>query len=379
MTYDLPKRVVRLLIVPLLALFTLVAGGCASDRQIIGQANQFHSGLEKAVIDDPVLTNYLQTVGDRIIAAAADLSKQGYGPEAHQKEGNEWMFNGSMKFHFVNSPTMNAFTTGGNHMYIYTGLFQNCETEAELAAVMAHEFAHVYGRHVHKGMNRQMMTMAAAAGAGAVGYAAGGKNRETYAGTAAGLAAMAGQYFGMSFTREDETEADKMGFAFYVRAGWEPENFDDFFQEMIEKGYDKTPEMLSDHPSLANRVKATQERIEQLPPEAQRWRQPPVANVDELRRLQQRAAEVSRRMPTTESLANAQQLLRAMPRSCLTPRDQEALPDQREAQMSIIEYLQRQQQRQSGGAQRAAYQQEPVRADTTRERRREQRARRGYY
>ena len=361
MTHNLSRRVIRLLIVPLMVLFTLVAGGCASDKQIIGQANQFHSGLEQAVIEDATLTNYIQSVGDRIIAAAADLDKKGYGPEAHKKESSDWMFNGSMKFHFVNSPTMNAFTTGGNHMYIYTGLFQNCETEDELAAVMAHEFAHVYGRHVHKGMNRQIMTMAAAAGAGAAGYAAGGKNREQYAGTAAGLAAMAGQYFGMSFTRDDETEADKMGFAFYTRAGWVPERFDDFFEEMIQKGMDKTPEMMSDHPSLANRVKATQERVKKLPAEADRWRKQPVADERELARLKERATEVGRRMPTSESLANAQQLLRAMPRSCLTPRDQEALPDQREAQLNIIELLQRQQQKQGGNAQRAAYSDEQIR------------------
>ena len=374
MTHDLPRHAVRFLIVPLLALLTLAGGGCASDRQIIGQANQFHSGLEQAVIEDEALSNYLQTVGDRIITAAAALDKEGYGPEAHKKESSDWMFNGSMKFHFVNSPTMNAFTTGGNHMYIYTGLFQNCETEDELAAVMAHEFAHVYGRHVHKGMNRQMMTMAAAAGAGAAGYAAGGKNRETYAGTAAGLAAMAGQYFGMSFTRDDETEADKMGFAFYTRAGWVPERFDDFFEEMIQKGMDKTPEMMSDHPSLANRVKATTERVSRLPPEAERWRQPPVADARDLDRLKQRATEVGRRMPTSESLANAQTLLRAMPRSCLTPRDQEALPDQREAQMSIIEYLERRKAAQQGRAQKASYSEPaPAGGETTRERRRSQR------
>jgi predicted Zn-dependent protease len=343
MTQHTHHPVRRLLIVPLLALVPLIGTGCANDRQIIGQANQFHSGLEQAVIEDPQLAGYLQKVGDRVIAAAAELDRQGYGPESAHKENNQWMFNGGMKFHFVNSPTLNAFTTGGNHMYIYTGLFQNADTEDELAAVMAHEFAHVYGRHVHKGMNRQMMSMAAAATAGAAGYAAGGKNRETTAGAAAGIAAMAGQFFGQSFTRGDENEADKIGFVFYTRAGWDPAKFDDFFQKMIDKGYDKTPEMMSDHPSLANRVAATKERVKRLPPEADRWLQPAVAEGPAFRQLQQRAVAVGKTMPTSESLANAQQLLQAMPRSCLTPRDQEALPDQREAQIGIIEYLKRQQ------------------------------------
>jgi len=335
----------NLLTLPLFALLLPVVGtGCASDKQIIGQANQFHDGLEPAVIEDPQLAGYLQRVGDRIIESAAALDKKGYGPEGHKKEKSDWMFNGGMKFHFVNSPTLNAFTTGGNHMYIYTGLLQNCTSEDELAAVMAHEFAHVYGRHVHKGMNRQMYTMAAAAAAGAAGYAAGGSEHgATYGGTAAGVAALAGQFFGQSFTRADETEADKMGFAFYVRAGWDPRKFDDFFQKMIEKGYDKTPEMMSDHPSLANRVKATEERVRRLPPEADQWQRPPIADASEFRRIQQRATEVGKNMPTDQTLAGAQELLRALPRSCLTPRDNKALPDQRKAQIEIVEALRRQQ------------------------------------
>ena len=176
MTDDLPRRAHRLLVFPLLALVPLLGGGCANDKQVIGQANQFHQNLEPAVMRDPILTSYIQKVGDRIIESARELDRQGYGPKSHKKENSQWMFTG-MQFHFVNSPTLNAFTTGGNHMYIYTGLFQGCDIEDELAAVMAHEFAHVYARHVQKGMNRQMMTMAAAAGAGAVGYAAGGKNK----------------------------------------------------------------------------------------------------------------------------------------------------------------------------------------------------------
>jgi predicted Zn-dependent protease len=205
-------------------------------------------------------------------------------------------------------------------------------------------------------MNRQMVTMAAA-GAGAVGYAAGGKNKETYAGTAAGLAAMAGQYFGMSFTREDEDQADEVGFKFYTHAGWDPAKFADFFKKMIAKGYDKTPEVMSDHPSLANRVKATAERVQKLPPEASQWRRPPVASPSEFRQLQQRAQQLGKNMPTSESLANAQQLLAALPRSCLTPRDQVALPDQHNAQLNVIDQLERSKRQQRGRAQRAGYSQ----------------------
>lgn len=338
----------RHLLVPLPLVVALLSSGCTTDRAVIAQANQFDQGLEKAVLNDRQLSDYIQSVGNRIIDAAKRLDEQGFGPESHKKEDSSWMFGDKMQFHFVNSKTLNAFTTGGNYMYIYNELFQQSEREDELAAVMAHEFAHVYARHVQKGMDRQMMTMAAAAGAGAVGYAAGGKDRSTYASTAAGLAAMAGQYFGMSFTRKDEDEADRLGFQFYARAGWEPQRFADFFKKMIAKGYDKTPASQSDHPTLASRVEATAKRVKNLPPEADQWRRPPVAAPAEFRQLQQRALAVGRNTPTDQQLANAQQLLQAMPRSCLTPRDGESLPDQRQAQMNIIDYLQRQKQGQQG-------------------------------
>src|SRR5687768_11420218 len=166
----------------ILALLTVTAG-CASDRQLISQAGQFHDTLEPAVMTDAQLSGYINKLGQRIITAAR---------EVHGNKGgtaDEWMFSKDMQFHFVNSKTLNAFTTGGNHMYIYNELFQQSKTEDELAAVMAHEFAHVYGRHVHKGMNRQYAILGAAAAAGAAGYAAGGNEKGMeYAGMGAGAA-----------------------------------------------------------------------------------------------------------------------------------------------------------------------------------------------
>ena len=346
------SRFCPLLIAPVLGLTAMLGTGCASDKSVIGQANQFHQNLEPAVVKDADLSRYLQQVGDRIIAAAEALDKQGFGPASHKKEKADWMFaKGGMQFHFVNSKTLNAFTTGGNHMYIYTELFQQCRTEDELAAVMSHEFAHVYARHVQKGMNRQMYTMAGAGAAGLVGYAAGGKEHgQQFGGTAAGLAAAAGQYFGMSYTREDEDEADRLGFQFYVRAGWDPNKFDDFFQTMIDKGLDTQSAQMSDHPTLKSRVEKTNQRVKNLPPEASRWRQQPVASPSELRQYQQRAASLATKMPNDQQLQQSKELLAALPRSCLTPRDQ-SLPDQEAAQVDLIKKLQAARDARQGQAQ----------------------------
>jgi predicted Zn-dependent protease len=306
--------------------------GCASDRQVINQADQVHTGLKPAVMKDPELTGYLQAVGDRIIAAARQQAAAGDAPDAHNKEDSSWMFSEGMKFHFVNSKTLNAFTTGGEHMYIYNELFQTCKDEDELAAVMAHEYAHVYCRHVQQGMNRQYAIMGGAAAVGiATGVAAGSDHGVEYGTAAAGAAMAAGQFIGMGYTRKDESQADKYGFDFYVHAGWDPKQFGAFFQQMIDLGYDKTPEIASDHPSLASRVEAAKQWAAELPPEAKKWRKPPIADEAKFKKLQARALELAKTMPDDKSMEEAQTLLAAFG-NCLMPTEQ---PEQVKARKEI--------------------------------------------
>ncbi|HEV8378081.1 MAG TPA: M48 family metalloprotease [Tepidisphaeraceae bacterium] len=315
--------------------FTALLGGCATDRAVVQQAEEFNTTLDKAVIHDPQLESYFQRLGSRIIAGA-----KAYDAEASKKEENKWMFSKDMEFHLVNSKTLNAFTTGGEHMYIYNALFQQAKTEDELVAVMSHEYAHVYRRHVQQGMNRQYAILGAAAAAGAAGYGIGGSEKGSqYAGMGAGIAAMAGQFVGMSYTRKDEAEADQYGFNFYSRAGWDPMKFGDFFQSMIEKGYDKGPDYLSDHPSLKSRLEAARQRAQSLPPNADRWRRPPVASPGEFRQLQQRAKELGARLPDDKSLQQVQKLLAALPRSCITPAIHE---DQKRAEQELLYEVEKQ-------------------------------------
>ncbi len=320
--------VLRACLCILLLTAVALSSGCATDRQVIAQANEVNTQLKPAILTDPQLSSYIQQVGDRIIAAARTLDQQGFGPDAHKKEDSNWMFSPGMKFHFVNSKTLNAFTTGGEHMYIYTALFEGCKTEDELAAVMAHEYAHVYCRHVQQGMNRQYAVIGTALAAGAAGYALGGEEHgPQYAALGATAGLGIGQFIGMGFTRQDEAQADKIGFQFYVRAGWDPQKFADFFKTMIAQGYDTTPELLSDHPSLANRVQTIQGYVKDLPPQAAQWRKPNVADPAQFQQLQARAAQIDKQMPDDKSLESAQNLLNAFP-SCVaavqTPQQQKA-------------------------------------------------------
>ena len=320
--------------------------GCASDRQVIAQADQVHGTIKPAVMEDPVLAGYLQDVGNRIIESAKEMNLQGSGRDK-SSEDNSWMFGEKMRFHFVNSKALNAFTTGGEHMYIYTALFEQCKTEDELAAVMAHEFAHIYGRHVHKGMNRQYTALAVAAAAGGAGYAVAGKDSKTEgAALGAGLGFAAAQFANMGFTRKDEAEADDLGFQFYTRAGWNPDHFGDFFQSMIDAGYDKTPAMMSDHPTLKSRVDAAKKRAAALPPQADQWRRDPVAGTKRFKDLQARAARLGKTLPSDQTLANSQELLQALPRSCVAPVEPKDAVQARERIVKRAEAAEKAQQQQ---------------------------------
>jgi predicted Zn-dependent protease len=307
------------LLLAVVFLSTLVTG-CASDKTTISKAAAANNQLAPAVMGDAELSAYVQQLGNRIIASAKQYDSKGEGPKSHKKSDAAWMFSNRMQFHLVNSKTVNAFTTGGEHMYVYTALFQLCDTEDELAAVMSHEFAHVYCRHVQQGTNRQTGMTVFAYGAEGAGYLAGGSADADAANK--GAAAIA-QFAGLSFTRGDEAEADKWGFKFYSHAGWDPTHFGDFFQKMINLGYDTTPAIKSDHPTLKSRVEAAKKELAEWNknPNAATLLQPPVADATRFAQLKARAAAISASMPDDSNTKQAQKLLASFS-SCVAPVDQ---------------------------------------------------------
>jgi predicted Zn-dependent protease len=235
-------------------------------------------------------------------------------------------------------------------MYVYNALFQMCTSEDELAAVMSHEFAHVYCRHVQAGTNRQYTQLGAAGAAAVAGYAIGGKeNGATYASAAGGGTLAAAKYFGLGYTRHDEAQADEWGFMFYCVAGWDPDHFGDFFQAMIDAGYDKTPTAQSDHPMLKDRVALARQRAADWKAKHDdQFRQLPIADPSKFAQLRQRAAQIAGSTPNDQSLQQAQGLLASFS-SCVTPTDSQ--PEQvrvRQRAQEAIQQQQQQQQQQQG-------------------------------
>ncbi len=304
--------------------------GCASDKSTIQKASQANDQLAPAVMSDAELAKYIQDIGNRVIASARVYDQLGEGPKSHKKGDNTWMFTSRMQFHLVNSKTINAFTTGGEHMYVYSALFQLCDNENELAAVMAHEFAHVYCRHVQQGTNRRTIMSGVNYSAEGAGYLYGGANDATTAGK---YSAAVAQFAGLSFTRGDEAEADKWGFDFYSRAGWDPNHFGDFFQKMIDKGFDTTPAMQSDHPTLKSRVENAKKELAVWQKEnGDKYLGTPIATDQQFAQLKAKAATISASMPDDSGTQTAQKLLASFS-SCVAPVDQ---PEQTRAKAELL-------------------------------------------
>ncbi|HEY2587291.1 MAG TPA: M48 family metalloprotease [Tepidisphaeraceae bacterium] len=325
-----------LFLVCMVSLVALGNGCMASDKSTIQQASAFDSGLKPAEIQHAQVNPYLQQIGDRVVAAAKEFDARGVGPKTHFAKGDRtWMFK-DLNWELVNSQTINAFTTGGHYVYVYNALYQMCKNEDELAAVLAHEYGHIYCRHVQKGTGRREALVAVALAAGGAGYVYGGsQNGSQYAQSAMQLTSAGGGFLEMGFTREDEAQADEYGFLFYTKAGWPPEHFGDFFKDMIAAGYDTKSASTSDHPTLASRVEAAEKRVAALDKEkVAALRRPNVATQAQFDEAKRSAKSAAQGMPNDQQALKTKNLLQAMPRSCWVPYEPD---DQKEAQQRIVD------------------------------------------
>jgi predicted Zn-dependent protease len=275
-----------------------------------------------------------------------ELDKEKVGPRAHfDATDNSWMFK-DIHWQLVNSKTVNAFTTGGHYDYIYLELFKMCKSEDELAAVLAHEYGHIYCRHVQKGGNRQEALAGLSLVAGGAGYLAGGQESGAqYSQSLMQAAKAGGGFLDMGFTRDDEAQADDFGFKFYTRAGWDPQHFGDFFKDMIAAGYDKGSALTSDHPTLKSRVEAAEKRVQaQNRERVAKYRKPPIADQAQFDAAKAQAIQVAQGLPDDQKVLQAKNLLQALPRSCWVPYEPD---DQKQAQQAIIDQAQKQQEQQA--------------------------------
>lgn len=201
------------------------------------------------ILEDPEVTEYIRALGYRLSSQAHD---------------------GQQRFNFfmVRDNTINAFALPGGFIGVNTGLLLKTKDESELAGVLAHEVAHVTQRHIARSIAAQsrssLVSTAAMLAAILVGAAAGGGDA-AMAGVAAAQSLAIQQQ--ISFTRANETEADRVGLGLLARSGFDPNGMPKFFETMSQLAGSSEiniPEMLRTHPVSTTRIAETKERAQQL-------------------------------------------------------------------------------------------------------------------
>ncbi len=211
----------------------------------IAIGKQLSQEVEKSAkfIDDPVVTEYVNRVGQNLVR------------------------NSDAKVPFtikvIDSDVVNAFALPGGFFYVNSGLILHADEESELAGVMAHEIAHVCARHGTRQESKSTLVQLASIPAMIfIPY------------SWAGYAIYQGMNFAipltfLKFSRGDEAEADYLGLQYMYKAGYDPNSFVSFFEKVQadEKKQPGTiPKVFSTHPPTPDRIEAIQKEIATILP-----------------------------------------------------------------------------------------------------------------
>ncbi|MFP5440154.1 MAG: M48 family metalloprotease [Gammaproteobacteria bacterium] len=169
----------------------------------------------------------------------------------------------------LNSNEINAFAVPGGVMGVNAGLLLAAADEGEVAAVLAHELAHLSQRHFARGLDQQRqqtpLALTALLASILVAATVGGD-----AGAAAIVSTQAGfAQKQLAFSRDNEREADRVGMQTLARAGFAPEAMPEFFEKMQRASpvdTERYPEFLLTHPVTDTRISDSRNRARQLPP-----------------------------------------------------------------------------------------------------------------
>lgn len=191
------------------------------------------------IIDDPQIADYIQSLGQRLAA---------YSNQPEQ----------SFHFFVVDSPTINAFAGPGGYIGIHSGMILASQNEDELAAVIAHELAHVTQRHLaraYQSASNMNLPLTAAIIAAII---LGGQPELAQLGEATLITAIAGSsQYRINFTRSNEKEADRIGIQTLSRAGYATDAMQHFFTRLLKANQyqeDADLEFLRSHPLTSSRI-----------------------------------------------------------------------------------------------------------------------------
>jgi beta-barrel assembly-enhancing protease len=219
------------------------------EREIsLGKALAQEVERSSKLIDDPVVTEYVNRVGQNLVR------------------------NSDAKVPFtikvIDSDEVNAFALPGGFFYVNSGLILRAQEESELAGVMAHEIAHVCARHGTKNATKGELTqIAAMVGSIFIPYSMAGYAMYQGLNLAIPLTFL-------KFSRDAEREADFLGLQYMYKAGYDPNSYVTFFERLQADDRRRPgtiPKVFSTHPPTADRIENTQKEIARILPAKQEY------------------------------------------------------------------------------------------------------------
>jgi predicted Zn-dependent protease len=163
-------------------------------------------------------------------------------------------------YQIVDDPAVNAFALPGGPIFVTRGLLTSINTEAELATVLGHETGHVTARHTVQQISRQEVAQ--------LGLGIGSILSPTVA-KYGGLASSGLSLLFLKYSRDNESQADELGFRYALAANYDVRQMLDMFRMLdrlsTQSGQaGKVPQWLETHPDPGNRLAATQAMLDTL-------------------------------------------------------------------------------------------------------------------
>lgn len=219
------------------------------ERALAAQAGPEFTNEYGGQTPDSQCQAYVREIGGRLTEAAL--------AQAHAEVPElEWDYT------LLDSAVINAFALPGGKVYISRGLAAKLESEAQLAGVLGHEIGHVMARHGNQQASKQILFNAGMAlGAVAVGTADKDSKFSKYGQYAIPALTVGGNVVLLSYGRDEELEADKLGIQYMTANGYNPVAQRQVMQ-ILESlaGSSAPPEWLSTHPAADTRIA----RIDQM-------------------------------------------------------------------------------------------------------------------
>ncbi len=213
------------------------------EERLLGEKLLFAVRGEFELVDDPDIAQYVNRLGQQVLSAA--------GPQYFD-------------YHFfvVKNSQFNAFAAPSGLIFFNSGLLQTMKSEDQLVSVMAHEVGHVVSRHISSRMAKQTKVTALSLLFGLASLAAG--DPALTSGLFTGALA-AGGAAGLSFSRQDEEQADRLAFDWLREMGRNPGAMEEMLKTMrriTRYSSEQLPPYLLTHPNPEDRLHYVQSLLE---------------------------------------------------------------------------------------------------------------------